>query len=193
MNKYLRNALVALFVCLVAFDFRAEAQQPVAIPYSGAVSVATPTVANSSHASGTSVGGLLTVPLARIAGGGGLLTQVGWTSVGGHSSAMLVRIWQRLPANTTCKDNTAYVGSTADDQYLVVPPLALTPAAPAPTTGDAKTYATVNPFTSSGAGATFKNSDLAATNNLYVCVVTNATDTADQATQPWITLSGILN
>jgi hypothetical protein len=164
---------------------------PISEPYSGAVAVAA-AVNSSSHAQGTSLGGLITVPIATRGGGGGALTGISWTSPGGATVAILIRIWQRLPANTTCTDNTAYVGSSVDDKWLVTPPLAVTPAVVAPNTGDAKTYGNVS-FSANGAGLSFKNSDIVATNNLYVCVVTNATDTADQSSSPWITLSGILN
>lgn len=154
---------------------------------SGAVT-ALGTVNSSSHAAGTSVGGLISVPVARVAGGSGIITNFSWTSPGGATVQYVVRIWQKNPAGTTCTDQTAFVGNATDDRQLIVPPFAITPAAPANTTGDSKTYASV-------AGVTwdYKNADTSPGQNLYVCVMTTATDTADENSSPVVMLSGPQN
>jgi hypothetical protein len=145
---------------------------------------ATATPANSSHASGTSVGGLLAVPVARIAGGSGRITGFWWISTGGSTGTLAVRIWDKFPTNTTCTDNTAFVESITDDVNLIIPPFSITPAAPASTTGDTNTYAGYNSV----------DWDYATANtNLYVCAVATATDTADENKAVYTMLSGPQN
>ena len=130
---------------------------------------------------------LIKIPLARPAGSGGIIAQVAWVSPNGSTSQIVVRIWQRNPYNTTCTDNTAFSGSSTDDIWLVTPPFGLTPAATAATTADAKTYAVLTQQSFD-----WKNSDPPSV-YLYACVVTVATDTADESSSPWIVLSGSLN
>jgi hypothetical protein len=160
---------------------------PVTSADSGPVVVAA-AINSSSHAAGSSLGGLISVPVARCAGCGGILTQVAWVSPNGSTGQIVVRLWQRNPTNTTCTDQTAFVSSAVDDKFLVTPPFALTPAAPAVTTGDAKTYASLTQQTFD-----FRNSDLVPSTNLYACVLTVGIDTADESSSPWIMLSGPLN
>lgn len=141
----------------------------------GSSSTQTATPANSSHAAGQSVGGLFTFPMARIAGGSGDLLQFVWQSTGGATVTYQVRLWDKNPASSTCTDNTAYVSNATDDKHLLVPPFTVTAAAPTNTTGDSKTYANyqfVPPLS-------WRNQDTTKTVNLYACVVTTATDTAD--------------
>lgn len=151
---------------------------------SGAVSV-TATPANLSHAAGTSVGGLFSVPVARVSGGSGTLKLVMWKSTGGSTGALVIRIWQSKPANTTCTDNAAFVGSNTDDANLITPPFSITPAAPASTVGDSATYASI------AVSLDYANADLS--KNLYVCVVTVAIDTADENKSVRLTLAGPQN
>lgn len=143
---------------------------------------------SSSHAAGSSIGGLLPVPIARINGGSGILTGVNWMSAGGSTGTLVVRIWAKNPVNTTCTDQTAYAGSAVDDAFLVTPPFSITPSAPAVTTGDAKTYAA-----QTGLSLDYKNLDTSAGQNLYVCAVTVSTDTADESAKVTVTLSGPQN
>jgi hypothetical protein len=145
-------------------------------------------VSGSSHAAGVSVGGLFTIPVARIAGGSGIITNFSWTSPGGATVTYAVRIWDKNPASTTCTDNTNFAGNATDDMNLIVPPFSITPAPPGSTQGDAKTYASV-------AGITwdYKNADSPASQNLYGCVVATATDTADENTSPVMMLAGPQN
>ena len=154
---------------------------------SGAIT-ATATPANSSHAGGTSVGGLFSVALARTAGGSGIITNVNWKSTGGSTGQLVIRIWQKNPVNTTCTDNSAFAGSDTDDAFLITSPFSISPAAPASTTGDANTYVSL-------AGTTFdyKNVDTTPGQNIYVCAVTVATDTADENKLVRVTLSGPQN
>lgn len=153
---------------------------------SGTVSVAV-TPANSSHASGTSVGGLLSVPVARTAGGSGIITNFGFKSSGGSTGNYVARIWQAKPTNTTCTDNVAFAGNATDDKSLITfAPLSITPLAPASTTGDSNTYAALPSLT-----LDYKISDQ--TQNLYVCVVTVLTNTADDGAPVTVYLSGPQN
>lgn len=185
--------IAALFIALALCLSTARAQ--VGGYDSGAVS-ASATPNSSSHAAGSSVGGLFTVPVARGPGSSGILTSVFWKSNGGSTGQLVVRIWQRKPVNTTCTDQTAFAGSDADDAFLITPPFAITPAAPAVTTGDAATYAS-----STGLTLDYKNADsiVAGNNNtppsqnLYVCAVTVSTDTADESAVVRLTLSGPQN
>lgn len=153
----------------------------------GAIS-ATATPANASHAAGTSIGGLFTIPIARAAGGSGILTSAFWSSSGGSTGQLVLRIWQKNPASTTCTDNTAFAGNATDDANLITPPFSLTPSAPSVTTGDAKTYASALNLT-----VDYKNADTTPSQNLYACAVTVATDTADQNNAVRLTLSGPQN
>lgn len=173
-----------LLLSLVA-PCAAWAQTPISAPDSGAVAVAV-TVNSSSHAAGNSLGGLITIPLAARPGTGGILTQVAWVSPNGSTGQIVIRIWQVKPASTTCTDQAAFAGNATDDLNLIAPPFTMTPAAPAVTTGDSKTYAV-----SSGLTIDWKNLDNPqTTRNLYACVVTVSTDTADESSSPWIVLSG---
>lgn len=147
------------------------------------------TPANSSHAAGVSIGGLFVVPLAQnVTNPSGILTSFFWKSVGGDTGAKVGRIWTKNPTNTTCTDNTNFAGSDTDDVFLITPPFSFTPAAPANTTGDSATYASVL-----GNTWDYKNSDSPLTKNLYVCVVTGATDTSDENKIVRVTLSGPQN
>ena len=161
----------------------AQAQQ---ISYdSGTSPVQTATPNGSSHAAGSSVGGLFTYPIARVNGGGGIITTFWWISSGGATTQLLVRLWDRNPTATTCTDQTAFVSSAVDDQHLLTPPFAVTPVAPASTTGDSKTYASATGLTLS-----FKNQDASAGKNVYGCVTTTATDTADESSAVYTTVTG---
>ena len=154
---------------------------------SGAI-VAAATPANSSHAAGTSNGGLFSVAVARVNGGSGILTNLGYKSVGGSTGQIVVRIWQKNPAATTCTDNVAFAGSDTDDPNLITPPFSITPAAPSSVTGDSSTYAAVGPVTWD-----YKNIDTSPGQNVYVCLVNVATNTADNNKVIRLTLSGPQN
>lgn len=153
---------------------------------SGTVAVAR-TPANSSHASGTSIAGLYAVPVGRISGGSGIITNFGVKSSGGSTGEYVARIWQAKPASTTCTDNVAFASNATDDLALITfAPLAMTPVAPDVTTGDANTYASMPSLT-----LDYKISDQ--TQNLYVCLVTVATNTADDNAPVTVYLSGPQN
>jgi hypothetical protein len=155
---------------------------------SGSSPVQTATPNSSSHAAGSSVGGLFSFPIARFNGGSGIITSFWWTSTGGATTQLVVRLWDAKPLNTTCTDQTAFSGSAADDQHLLTPPFALTPAAPASTIGDSKTYAS-----STGLTLSFKNQDSPSGKNIYGCVVTAATDTADESAAVYTNVTGLLD
>lgn len=139
---------------------------------SGAV-YAEATPANSSHAAGTSIGGLFTIALPRTTPGSGINTNLLWKSTGGSTGTLAVRVWQKNPSHTTCTDNVAYsTTDETDDRALIVPPTqTLTPIAASSTTGDAATYAWLTNLV-----VDYKSSD----GNIYACAVTVATDTLDE-------------
>ncbi len=204
----MRRFLIASLLCALVSP--AAAQQEVVGIDSGPIAV-TGTPANSSHAAGTVVGpaagtlagpngrtiaqltgnqsGVFVVPIGRLypnAGGqSNIITQFAMTSSGGSTGQYVVRIWSQPPLNTTCQDNAAFAGNFAtDDNYLITPPFALTPAAPASTTGDSYTYASL----------TQQTFDFAGENGLaYVCLQTVSTDTADENKPIRIMMSGQQN
>ncbi len=151
---------------------------------SGTAPVQTATPANASHVAGKVVGGLFSIPMLRTVGGGGLLEYVPVMSVGGDTPTLQVRVWDRLPTNSAfaCTDNANYAdgsgstgGTVGADQSHMLPgfPQSVTLAAPANTTGDAKTEGTITltpPIS-------VKNQDATPTTNLYVCLVATATYT----------------
>lgn len=150
----------------------------------GSQSVQSATPNSSSHAAGSSVGGLFSVPIGRLNGGAsGIITNVSWISTGGATTQLLVRLWDKKPVNTTCTDQVAFVESITDDEHLISIPFIMTPAAPAVTTGDTNTYAQVSSLTLS-----FHNQD--GNTNVYACVLTTATDTADESKAVYINIAG---
>jgi hypothetical protein len=170
----MRKVTFAIALLVVAFIPVSAKAQFVYSFDSGAVSVsATPN--GTSHAAGNSIGGLFSVPIARVVGGSGVINQILWKSNGGSTGVLVFRIWQKNPTNTTCADQTAFVGSDTDDQNLIVAPFTITPAAPGNTTGDSATYGSSNGLTYN-----FKNADAVPTRNVYVCAITETTDTVDE-------------
>ena len=138
--------------------------------------------------------GIFVVPIGRITGAassGGpvgvsnIITQFAMTSTGGSTGQYVVRIWTQPPVNTTCVDNTAFVGNFAtDDNFLITPPFSITPAAPAVTTGDSNTYASL----------TVQTFDFVSAQGLaYICLQTVSTDTADENKAIRIMMSGPQN
>jgi hypothetical protein len=161
----------------------------------GSAPVQTFTAANASHVAGkgvgaqtaTTLGALISVPIARAPGGSGLALQLQVDSAGGDTAALQVRIWDVLPSvGTTCEDNTAFVSNASDDSHLITPPFLLSAlAAPTNTTGDAKTYASI----SWSPPLSFRNQDATTrTNNVYICLVATATFTPAAAAY-YVTLS----
>jgi hypothetical protein len=151
---------------------------------SGTAPVQTATPANASHTAGQSVGGLFTIPMLRVAGGGGLLEYISIMSVGGDPAPLQVSVWDREPTNSNfaCIDNSAYAdgsgstgGTVGTDQSHMLPgfPQSVTLAVPAQTTGDAKSYGvvTLSPPIS------VKNQDNTPSVNLYVCLKAASTYT----------------
>ena len=153
---------------------------------SGSLPIQTATPNGSSHAAGSSVGGLFKIPVARTLGGGALPIRFIWISTGGAVTQLLVRLWDINPTHSTCTDQTAYAASITDDQHLVTIPFSFTPAAPSNTTGDAKTYAEQD-FTPP---LSIRNQDSTQTQYVYACVVTTATDTADESAAVYANLLG---
>lgn len=192
----MKKLLLASFFALIALS--ANAQQIVSGFDPGPLWV-TATPNSSSHAAGTSVGGLLKIPFGRggptpappattALGYSGIITQFAWISTGGATTQLVVRLWAKNPVNTTCTDQTAFAGSATDNKYLITPPFSITPAAPASTTGDSNTYASITGITYD-----FQNYDTPQTIYIYACVVTAATDTADESSPIYAMASGPQN
>jgi hypothetical protein len=140
------------------------------------------TPSSSSHAAGTSVGGLFTLALGRTIPGSGAITTVSVVSAGGFTGGYLVRMWKTQPSiNTTCTDNSPFVSNATDDLNLIVPPFALTLSQPVQTTGDTKTYNSLQ-------GVWFDYTT--ASGNIFVCLVATATDTNDESHLVTVVLSG---
>lgn len=180
--------LLVLFLMLLAVTADAQNNFGSASYDSGTVTI-TVTPNGSSHAAGTSVGGLLAVPVARTPGGSGIITNFGFISSGGNVGAYLVRIWQKNPASTTCTDNVAFAGSAADNVNLITfAPMQIATAAVVPNTGDSNAYSSSPNLT-----LDYRNNDTAPSLNLYVCVTTVSTDTADESNPVYVMMSGPQN
>lgn len=158
------------------------------VGYDSGIISATATPVNSSHAAGTSIGGLFSVALARTAGGSGIITNFNYKSTGGSTGQLVARIWQKNPSSSTCTDNVAFVSSNTDDANLITSPFSITPAAPSVTTGDSATYISIQ-----GVTWDYKNLDTTPGLNIYICLITVATDTADQNNSVRVQLSGPQN
>jgi len=155
------------------------------------VSTALNSVVSASHAGGTSVGGLFTIPLARNSNpaiNSAIITGVQMISTSGSTGTYILRAWSKIP-QSTCSDNSAFSINSADDPYLIVgTPALITPTAPANTTGDARTYGSLTGLTWD-----FHNADSTPSQNIYACLVTSGTDTADDGGQIRLTFVGPQN
>jgi hypothetical protein len=206
-----------LLVCIaLLWAPPALAQTPI-IGFESGPSAVIATPSSASHAAGTAVGagtatgavanvtsvsgqitnqaqqgtlqsGLFVIPVARVPGASMIVTQVAMTSTGGSTGQYVLRAWRKWPQNTTCQDNVAFAGNFNDDAELITPPFSITPAAPAVTTGDANTYGSVTVQTYD-----FENTDQPPTRNIYICLQTVSTDTADEAKAIRIMVSGPQN
>ena len=143
---------------------------------------------SSSHATGTSIGGLFTIKLARSNGGSGEVENVTWASTGGATVSLLFRFWDKKPV-ATCNDGAAYVSSTADTAHNLIQPQVMTVAAPTYTGTDPTTYGTL----SFSPPMSFRNQDVTATQNIYACVLALATDTADDSSTVYLIATGPQN
>jgi hypothetical protein len=138
----------------------------------------------SSYAAGKSIGGLIQIA----AGPSAIVTSLGYRSEAGSTAQVVLRGWMKKPSSSTvCTDNTNFVDNVADDAFRIIgTPLAITPAAPANTQGDASTYGDQLTLTWS-----LKNMDLPQTGIFYFCIIAAATDSADVSNAKIdLTLSG---
>jgi hypothetical protein len=147
-------------------------------PALGAGASQTPT--NISHTAGQSVGGLFTIPVARINGGSGAVSRFFGHSNGGDVGQLQWKIWDKNPASTTCTDNVAFVGNATDDLHLIATPFTLTPLLNSQTQGDAKTYWEQDFIPP----ASYLNQDTLPSLNIYVCAV--AVTTFTPTAQPYV-------
>lgn len=143
-----------------------------------------------TRTAGQAVGNLWSFPIARLAGGSGIATNFMWISAGGDTTGKILRLWDVKPVNTTCTDGSAFVSSATDDQHLLFAPWngAFTPSAPSNTTGDSKTYGNLTALT-----LDFRNQDATNTQNVYGCVITTASDSADSGVKVYVNLMGPQN
>lgn len=146
--------------------------------------------------------GLFTIPVTRAPNSSVIITNFLWKSVNGNTAQMLGRLWSAKPINTTCNNGAAFVGSDVDDAALIGGgPFTFTPAAPAATTGDSATYASLTGLTwdfKNQDGATtvsggLTNNGILPTTNVYLCVIATASDTLDVSHAVRVTLSGPQN
>lgn len=132
-----------------------------------------PTVAASSHASGSSVGGWMVVPFFRAASNfSGIVNNVQATWITGTNlTAVTVYLFEVDPRGTsTCTDAVAASFVTADKLNLVKDtPFTLTPTVVGAGSTSSTAYAQ-SPLAT-------QNRDATAGVNLYACVVVNATVT----------------
>lgn len=148
-----------------------------AIGYVGGFDIAVPvnpTVQASSYSASNAIGGLQTVSVFRNTGQpSGVLTNLnaGWKS--GLLIGVTTYVFDTNPTGSTCTDKAAFVLATADVAKLAFAPISLTPVVPQGATA----AVAMQPLSVS-----VKNQDGAATTNLYVCYVANATVTPGTTT-----------
>ena len=200
MSAFLnRTIAAALAGCLAMSASGAVAQMyNYVIGYDKGPVTVTGTPANSSHAAGSAVGpagsgtnqaGLFTVPIARTAGHSGIITSFLLKDTNGVAESYVLRAWSKFPANTTCQDGAAFVGSNTDDQYLIGGgPVTVTTAAPGSAVGDSAVYVALTNLVWD-----YLNADSTPTKNVYVCLVTTATYTPSASKPMYVTLSGPQN
>jgi len=144
-----------------------------------------PTVAASSHAAGSSVGGLQTIAFFRAASTfSGIVNNVKWIwRTGANVTAVTVYLFSANPTASTCTDAAAVSIAAADVLKIVAgSPFTLTPAV----VGTGATFSTA--FVQSPVSV--KNGDGTPGVNLYACVAVNATVTP-AANDSVLTIAGI--
>lgn len=194
MKRLLLNSVAALALITPP----AHAAEAIASPDSGPIPIEV-TLGSATLSSGAALG-LFTIPIALGPNGSGIITSFLWKSVNGDTTLKQARLWSAKPTHTTCTDGSAFVGSDIDDAYLIGGgPFTFTPAAPTVTTGDASTYANLTGLTwdfrnqdSYPAGNAASNG-IAASVNVYLCVIAGASDTLDVSHAVRATLSGPQN
>jgi hypothetical protein len=159
---------------------------------SGTSATVTVVVSSGSHAAGSSIGGKIPIPIARVNGGSGVITNFNYVSAGsgsgGATTMFVLRAWDKNPTGTTCNDGAAFVSNTVDDGHLLTQPLSFSPQPPASTVGDSKTYVGM-----SGLTWDYQNQDTTLSKNVYVCIVTVSADTIDPNNPIYVTLTGPRN
>lgn len=176
----------------------APAAEAIMAPDSGPIAVET-TLGSGTLSSGNALG-LFAIPIGVAPNGSGIITSFLWKSVNGDTTLKLARLYSAKPVNTTCNNGAAFVGSDVDDAYLIGPgPFSFTPALPAVTTGDSATYFNLTGLTwdyhnmdSNPTGGQTSN-NIAASKNVYLCVIAGASDTLDVSHAVRATLSGPQN
>jgi hypothetical protein len=131
-----------------------------------------PTIQNASYVSGNAVGALQTVAIFRTtAQPSGIFDGLGLQWLGTEVTPITFYIFNKVPSgSTTCTDKAAFVLAAADAANLIMPPFALTAAAPTVGTTLTSAQSTFTPFS-------VKNKDSVATVDLYVCAVAGGTFT----------------
>lgn len=123
-----------------------------------------PTIQNAAYAQGNALGGLMSFTVTS----SGALMVVQGRSASGSTVAKTVRVWDHNPTNTTCTDKAAFVGSAADDLFMVLNG-SLGQLFPA-VSGDAATA-------SFGALTNLALSYVSDGTTLYMCVTDNTAET----------------
>ena len=155
---------------------------------SGTAPVQTATPANASHTAGQSVGGLFTIPMLRVAGGGGLLEysrcHVGWrrhTDVASHASGIASRPTPTSPAPTTRPMRTAPVQRAAQSALTSPTCFRLSAERDAGRTGQYYGRRQDLGVPRASPPISVKNQDGTPSVNLYVCLVATTTYTPSGA------------
>ena len=128
---------------------------------------AAPTVANSSHATNVSIGGLMSLGFFRTTSQpSAVLDSISLYFSDAVTTTMTVWVFNANPSASTCTDNSAFVLNSADISKLATAPFTITPAASGGTTSTFGSYTT-----------TFSVKNSASATTLYVCVTVGATFT----------------
>lgn len=134
--------------------------------------VVTPTVAASSHVSGSSVGGLQTIAFFRANSSfSGIVNNVKWAwKTGSNLTAVTIYLFSANPTASTCTDATALTLNAADvSKQIAGSPFVLSPAVIGAGSTVSSAYAQ--------SAISVQNADGTPGVNLYACVVVNATVT----------------
>lgn len=142
-----------------------------------------PTVQNAAYAAGQSLGGLQTISIGSTNGLTGILDQIQIASNGGSTVAVVIYVWDKNPAATTCTDKSNFVGSQTDNEHLVGNPVLLTPALSV-SAQDTSTRAQASNLTDN-----FVNSS--SNTDLYICILANAAVTPATTSDYRLNIQGI--
>ena len=175
MSLKTRNSVATVLSALTLMQqgVPAYAQQPGSLVGGYDASfVVSPAVSASTYAAGLALGGLQTWQVFRtLQNPSGIVTNIQASSATGNTVAMTLYVFDVNPAASTCSNLTAFALNSADIPKLAFAPVTITPAVPQNSTAAIGQYQPSPPIS-------VKNREAPATQNLYACLVPNATVTA---------------